>query len=123
MSLNVRGYRKVARRPRLFPGVKKLTLPDQAMSLQEMFRRFVRREPLPMEKNGTYVESKYDLEKVMHMDIHEKKEVLEEMREDTKVKEGKVKAKQKELQDKAAAEAALQALKQKDPKDDSVAKP
>lgn len=110
-------HREVARRPRLFPGVKARTIPDQAMSIKEMFRRFVRREPLPLERDGVYVESEYDLEKISHMDTIEKREILEEMREKVSAKDAKVKRAQKEKEEKEKALAdAVASVEQKDPK-------
>lgn len=111
----------------MFDGVKRVTLPNQCMSLQEMFRRFVRREPLPMEKKGVYLETDYDLEKVATLDRVEQDEVLAEMREKTEAAEAKVKKaiKAKEEKEAAAKKAADDAAeadmrarieKQKDPK-------
>lgn len=109
------------RKPRLFPGVKSKYVPDQAMSIAEMFRRFVRREPLPAEKDGVYVESEYDLEKISHMDVIEKQEVLAEMKERTTLKENKMKAAQekqrKAEEEKLKAAEAAASLKQSDPKE------
>lgn len=131
--LKIKVNRLVARRPRLFTGVKRRTLPNQAMSLAEMFRRFVRREPLPVEKEGVYVESDYDLEKIAHMDTVEKEEVLQEMKESTRVKEAKVKkaqeaheakeAAKKKRDDEAEADMRARIEKQKDPKDSSSKPP
>lgn len=119
-------HMEVARRPRMFPGVKKLTIPDQAMSLAEMFRRFVRREPLPQEKPAAYVESPYDLEKVAHLDVLEQEEVLAEMKESVsskkkKLESAQVAATEKSNAVKAAKDAEraklIEELRQKDAKD------
>lgn len=122
-------YPGVAARPRvrqMFVGVKRVTVPGQAMSLKEMFRRFVRREPLPVEKKGTYLESDYDLEKVSTMDRVEQEEVLAEMRSKTEAAEGRVKAARKKVADdlKKAEEEfkAKSQLEQKDPKGDQPLK-
>lgn len=80
-------YPPVSRKPRLFPGVKRVTLPNQCMSLAEMFRRFVRREPLPVEKQGIYVEGEHDLEKVARMDRVEQEELLDQLKANTSAKE------------------------------------
>lgn len=57
-----------------------VTVPNQVMSIKEMFARFVRREPLPTAKNGIYVESDYDLEKLAKEDRVIQDEVLSEMK-------------------------------------------
>lgn len=91
------------------------------MSLREMLNRFVRREPLPVEKEGVYIESEYDLEKIPHMDRTEQDEIHAEMKAKTAAAKSKVDKKKKEETDALiAAEVAKQkadeALKQSDPK-------
>lgn len=66
------------------------TVPNQSLSLREIIKRFVRREPLPMSKEGTYFEGDYDLEKLGSSDITEKHEVLEDLKKDTERKKRKV---------------------------------
>jgi len=97
-------YPVVPRVRKMFDGVKRCTLPSQVMSIAEMFRRFVRREPLPAEKHGIYVESDYDLEKVAAMDRVDQDLVLSEMREKTMAAEAKVKKAQKAKAEKEAAD-------------------
>lgn len=119
---NVVLYPKVARRPKVFNGVKICTVPGQAMSIKEMFRRFLRREALPVERPGEYIESEYDLEKVARLDRVEKDEIIAEM----KVKNAKLKEQadaavaKKAAADKAAKDAEraalLAELRQSDPK-------
>lgn len=108
----------------MFEGVKRVTLPNQCMSLQEMLRRFVRREPLPVEKKGIYHESDYDLEKLATADRTEQDEVLEVMKRDVEAKKKKVTdAKEKEAAEKKARDDAAEAdmrkriEKQNDPKE------
>lgn len=107
----MRLYPVVPRVRQEFKGVKRVTLPSQVMSIQEMFRRFVRREPLPLEKKGVYIETDYDLEKISSMDMVERDELLDELREKTKAAEAKAK---KAIKDKADKDAA--ALKARDEK-------
>lgn len=57
-----------------YKGVKKYVVPNQAMTLQEILRRFVRRESLPISKEGTYETRFGDLEKMQNLDITEKME-------------------------------------------------
>jgi len=99
----------------MFNGVKRLTLPNQCMSLQEMLRRFVRREPLPVEKKGVYIETEYDLEKLAKEDRVHQDEVIEIMKQDVEVKKAKA---EKAKADKAAKEEAIK--QQSDPKPDPV---
>lgn len=119
----IRLYPEVARQPRQLKG-KRFTVPDQAMSLKEMFRRFIRREPLPAEKQAAYIESDYDLEKVANLDIVEKNEVLSEMKQDVNRKkkrledaQAQAEAAQKKRDDEAEADMRARIEKQKDPKE------
>jgi len=100
-------YPDVPRVRQMFKGVKRVTIPGQCMSLAEMFRRFVRREPLPVEKQAIYVESDYDLEKVSTMDRVDQEVILEEMKEKTKAAEAKIKKAE-------AKKAAIEAVKSSD---------
>jgi len=75
------------------------------MSLHEMLRRFVRREPLPVEKQGIYHESEYDLEKLAKEDRVDQEATLEYMKQDVAAKKAKA---DKAKADKAAKEAAIQ---------------
>jgi len=81
-------YNPAPRVPDMYKG-KQLTVPKQVMSLQEMFRRFVRREPLPQEKLGVYIEGEHDLEKVARMDMVDQQELLDELKADTMSKKTK----------------------------------
>lgn len=129
---NVILYPAVPRVRRLFVGVKRCTLPNQCMSLAEMLRRYVRREPLPAAKDGVYVETDYDLEKLTKMDRVEQEEVLTEMKqtvarkrkvvedEDKKVSEAKAAKKKAE---EGAMFDQLSKLSQKDPVDPSPKQP
>lgn len=107
----------------MFEGVKRVTLPNQCMSLQEMLRRFVRREPLPVERRGIYHESDYDLEKLATADRTEQDEVLAQMKLDVESKKKKLEAAkekaaaaQKARDDAAEADMRARIEKQNDPK-------
>lgn len=120
-------YPAVPRVRRMFDGVKRTTLPNQCMSLQEMLRRFVRREPLPSAKDGVYIEGDYDLEKIVKMDRVEQDEILEAVKETVsrrkKVVVDEDKRVSEELRVKKEAErAAERELLQRDPKEGSSAK-
>lgn len=58
---------------------KKRTVPNQSMSLQEIIKRFMRKEALPIEKEAHYEDRFGDLEKLSREDItirHERAEQL-----------------------------------------------
>jgi len=57
-----------------FSKEKIVTLPNQNMSLQDIIKRFLRKESLPIEKEGIYAENLGDLEKMQHEDITVRKE-------------------------------------------------
>lgn len=109
----------------MFEGVKRLTLPDQCMSLKEMLRRFIHRETLPAAKDGIYVETEYDLEKLAKMDRVEQDEVLDVMKRDVASKKKAIDddsaARQKVIDD-AAAKLVVPPI-QTDPKDSSPKQP
>lgn len=69
---------------------KKVVIPNQSMSLKEIIKRFVRKESLPIEQQGVYYESEYDLEKLANADMTERAEVLEKVRGDVEVKKAKL---------------------------------
>lgn len=52
-----------------FKGTKRCTVPNQSMSLREIVRRFIRRESLPVSKEGVFEERFGDLEKLSKQDI------------------------------------------------------
>lgn len=79
-------YPERARRGTDCSKMKRQVIPNQSMSLKEIIRRFVRREALPVTKEGIFHESDHDLEKVMTMDIVEKHELLSQVKEDVKRK-------------------------------------
>lgn len=59
---------------------KKVVIPNQSMTLSEILRRFVKREPLPVSQEGIYHEGEYDLEKLAKEDFVVKDEVLDEVK-------------------------------------------
>lgn len=101
---------------RLYPEVKVIgqdfskeqvmVVPNQSMTLKEILRRFVRRESLPVEKQGVYAEGFGDLEKMAHEDFVERDERIAELKE--KVARGK-KKKEQESRSEANAEAGKEA--------------
>lgn len=87
-----------------FKGSKKLTVPDQSMSLKEILQRFVRGESLPIDKGGEYHESEDDLEKLARMDLVDKAEYIEQQREVQKKYERQEKDKEKKRRESIAKE-------------------
>lgn len=72
--------------PRVFKELSNevVVLPNQSMTLADIIKRFVRKESLPVAKEGIYHESEYDLEKVAKADLTERMDVLNEVREKVK---------------------------------------
>jgi len=62
-------YKTVEVKGQSYKGVKKVTIPSQSMTLKEILKRFVRREQLPIEKQGIYTTRFGDLEKLALEDI------------------------------------------------------
>lgn len=107
-------------------GIERTTVPDQSYSLKEMFVRFVRREALPVGREGFYADGEHDLEKLRTLDPVELAEMLPIVRADVEAKKAAVEAAQKAYSDgeRAKRKAELQEMlkeiadlevKQKDP--------
>lgn len=98
-----------------YTNVKKIVVPNQSMTLKEILRRFVRRESLPVEKQGIYAEGFGDLEKMMHEDFTVQEERINELKkrvEDVKAKDASA---------KADAQAKASAKREPEPKADPSA--
>lgn len=65
-------------------GRKKLVIPNQSLSLQEILERFTRKEALPIGRDANYHESDDDLEKVAHFDLVDKAEFSAKLSETQK---------------------------------------
>lgn len=85
-----------------FTGVKKVTVPNQTLSLKDILQRFIRKESLPINHDGEYVEDHPlgDLEKFSRSDIS----VLHDTAQNVKESIRKSKA---SLAEKAKAEDEL----------------
>lgn len=103
MSGKVVLYPARPRKGQSFKGVKKFVVPNQSMTLQEILRRFIRKESLPVAKDGIYEERFGDLEKLAKKDITEQFEVVEELKEVSRKKK-KFDAEEKARIEKEAAE-------------------
>lgn len=90
-----------------FKGVKRVTVPKQSMSLQEIVRRFVRREAVPVSQDGIYETRFGDLEKLATADIYDRLERAEELRDQISAFNKREKDRvEKEAADKKAADEA-----------------
>lgn len=89
-------------------GSKKLVVPNQTMSLEEILKRFTRGESLEIGKDGTFDdEGDDDLEKVANMDLVDKAEFVDKLKQTQKdfEKQEKEKAhKERRRLDKLAVE-------------------
>jgi len=107
---------------------KKVTVPNQAMSLAEIIRRFTRKEALPIEKEGLYEDRFGDIEALSREDITVRKERAEELRnwanlgEQRYNEEQKRLAEEKAIEDEKAFNAKVKAL-QDQSKNDPPDKP
>lgn len=91
-----------------FKGVKRVTVPNQSLSLREIVRKFVRREPIMTRTTEGVYETRFgDLEKVSQMDMFDQLEVVDQIKSDIDKFNASEKAQhEKEL---AAAKAAADA--------------
>lgn len=65
-----------------FKHVKKAVLPNQALTIREILKRFTRGEPMPVgQKDPQYHDGPYDLEKEKHKDLVDKEEFIESQKE------------------------------------------
>lgn len=88
-------------------GGKKITVPDQSMSLKEILQRFVRGEPVPVGRDVQYHESEDDLEKIAHEDLVDQAEFHEKQVETQKTYVREQKAREQKERD--AVRARLEA--------------
>lgn len=97
----MRLYPKVVVERQSFVGVKIITQPNQSMTLQEVIRRFIRKESLPLAHDAVYHEGLGDLEKMQHEDLTEREYRIAELKSVVKSATAKAKA-----DDDAKAKAA-----------------
>lgn len=91
---------------------KKMVVPNQAMSLQEILERFTRNEALPIGQDVQYHESDDDLEKISHMDLVDKAEYVEKLQETQKLYKAQEAKKAKVEKERLLAEAKAEAKKE-----------
>lgn len=100
-------YPQVKVKGQSFKTSKKYAVPSQAMSLAEILRRFVRREQLPVSKEGIYTTSMGDLEKIAREDIFDQHERVAELKVNIAKAEKRMKdADEKRIADEIARQAA-----------------
>lgn len=109
----MRTYPTVVVKGQSFADVKKHVVPMQSLSLKEIVKRFIRREALPISKEGIYEDRyDYDLEKLAHEDLTVQSEVHQEFKQKAVDLQEKLKKEESEKKDalKKAAEAKKKAL-------------
>jgi len=89
---------------------KKLVVPNQAISLQEILERFTRGEPVAVGQDVSYHESDDDLEKIQYMDLTERDEFIAQQKETQKSYAKQEKRKKAEA-DRKLREEAIEKLK------------
>lgn len=109
----MRLYPPVAVKRQSFKGEKILTIPSQSMSLHEIVRRFVRREALPLMKEGTYETRMGDLEKLSREDITVQMERVQELKSNIKHAEKRMEDEHKRKIDEEIKRQAAESLQQK----------
>jgi len=83
-----------------FSKEKNLTVPNQSMSLKDILNRFIRRESLPVQKNGIYNDQLGDLEKMATEDVTIQMDRVNDLR--TKIREANARMKQKAIDERDA---------------------
>lgn len=107
-----------------FADAERLVVPNQSLSLKQILQRFVRREQLPILREGVYEERFGDLEKMARMDMVDRAEIADDLREKIAGFERREKEREeKEKATKAKADAdAMEAEIQKRVKEQTAPK-
>lgn len=80
---------------------KRAVVPNMALSLEEILERFTRGEPLEVGKTGAvYDDGPEDLEKLKHMDLVDRAEYIDKLKQTSKDFEKQEKAKAKREKDR-----------------------
>lgn len=94
---------------------KKIVVPNQSMSLQEILERFTRNEELPIGRDVEYHDSDDDLEKMSHMDLVDRAEYVDRLKQTQldfeKQEKRKAQKERKRLDDEVKAELKREAEK------------
>lgn len=75
------------------------TVPNQSLSLKQILTKFIKREALPVGRQGVYETKFGDLEKIMNADFVEREEFFKRM--DSWIKDHESRLKDKEEKDRA----------------------
>jgi len=81
-----------------FSKTKRMVVPNQSMTLQDIIRRFTRNESLPIEKRGVYEDRFGDLDKLSREDISVKAERAVQLKNWAVDHEAKLKAEAQRLE-------------------------
>lgn len=96
-----------------------LVAPNQALSLRQILERFTRNQAVPVGRDHSYDEGEDDLEKVAHMDLVDKAEFVEKLKQTQKDFEKQEKAKaaaqRKKLEDEERQKIAEELKKAESP--------
>lgn len=96
-----------------FAGIKSIVVPDQSYSLKEILQRFTRGESMPVLHEGRYDETTdIDLEKVKHLDLVDKHELIQQQKTFRAQHQEKETARLKAEAEKTAAAQKAQAEKE-----------
>lgn len=104
MTRQLRLYPRIQVRGKSFKGCKVHVVPDQSMTLADILKRFIRKESLPVAKEGFYAEDLGDIEKMQRDDlsvIHERTAEARDKLRDAEASE----AAKKKAEDDAKAKA------------------
>lgn len=105
---------------RAIPGVSEgskaegpeLVVPNQALSLQEILKRFTRNQPVAVGREASFDEGEEDLEKVAHGDLVDRAEFVEKQKELQRKYKAQEEAKEKAERDRVYKEAVKLAAKE-----------
>lgn len=91
-----------------FKGIKKVTVPNQSMSLEEILTRFTRGEEIPIGQPTTYQDDEnisshldVDFEKIQYMDLVDRDEFAKTLKQTIGDYNDQTKARQKRAMEKA----------------------
>jgi len=91
-----------------FKGVEIITIPSQSLTLRDIIKRFIRKESLPIQREGFYSEDLGDIEKMERLDMTERHEMAADLKQ-------KLNRLEKRFEQKAAKEAAEKAAQPQQP--------
>lgn len=99
-----------------FIGVKKVTVPSQAMSLREILTRFVRNEKLSVGHDVNYGDVGVDLEKMKYSDLVDRAEFSEKLKRVARYHESKARRAREDAEKRANPQTANSSEKREEQK-------